>query len=89
MSSPLAAASASPRVVRIKLLKPDSSGHMERIFLHYATSPSSIDGAFMTADSFLSLAAALADLPAGPAQAATLFDVRRKSCRFGPLPILT
>ena len=69
----------SPRVVRVKLLKPDSSGHMERIFLSYADKPldpSGImaGGAFMTASSFIALTSTLAGLPEAAA-ATALFEV--------------
>ena len=75
LTSKIPDAGASPIVVRVKLLKPDSSGHMERIFLHFSDAPSPV-GLFMTGSSFQALATSLAQLPDGPSTVIGLFDVR-------------
>jgi hypothetical protein len=75
-----AAGAASPQVVTVKLLKPDSSGRMQRVFLEYASpgASSAVEDCTLFRDEFNGLLAALMGALPPDAVAATevLFQVR-------------
>lgn len=94
MSSPAPSQSAaigSPHVVTVKLLKPDSGGHMQRVFLQYATpgASSAVEDSTLFRDEFNALLVALMGTLPPDAVAATevLFQVRwGKGCRRDTRP---
>ena len=103
MSSPAPSQSAaigSPHVVTVKLLKPDSGGHMQRVFLQYATpgASSAVEDSTLFRDEFNALLVALMGTLPPDAVAATevLFQVRWERVQCGakgaavtPVPALS